>query len=91
MMTNSQWIAGQLCKILGWRCCQQVWSIRLPIQGSLFAADGTPEFDDSRLGELKDLSGYFPFKPSESPEEWRERAEVCETANQSRRWCLARA
>ncbi|MDF1742907.1 MAG: acetylxylan esterase [Gimesia sp.] len=43
--------------------------------GSLFAADGTPEFDDSRLGELKDLSGYFPFKPSESPEEWRERAE----------------
>jgi len=43
--------------------------------GSLFAADGTPKFDDRRLGELKDLRGYFPFTPSDSPEDWRERAE----------------
>ena len=43
--------------------------------GSLFAADGVPEFSDTRLGDLKDLKGYFPFTPSESPEEWKERAE----------------
>jgi dienelactone hydrolase len=31
--------------------------------------------DDSRLGPLKDLNGYFPFTVSPSPEAWRERAE----------------
>ena len=30
---------------------------------------------DSRLGALKNLDGYFPFKPSASPEEWKPRAE----------------
>ena len=43
--------------------------------GSLFAADQIPAFSDSRLGELKDLNGYFPFTPSESPEAWEKRAE----------------
>ncbi len=29
---------------------------------------------DARLGKLKDLNGYFPFAPSESPEVWHQRA-----------------
>ena len=31
--------------------------------------------DDSRLGPLKDLNGYFPFTVSPSPEAWHDRAE----------------
>jgi dienelactone hydrolase len=31
--------------------------------------------DDRRLGELKDLDGYFPFTPSKSKEAWERRAE----------------
>ncbi|MFN3194208.1 MAG: alpha/beta hydrolase family protein [Aureliella sp.] len=31
--------------------------------------------NDSRLGELKDLNGYFPFQPSQSLEEWETRKE----------------
>lgn len=31
--------------------------------------------NDARLGDLKDLNGYFPFQPSESPEAWEERKE----------------
>ncbi len=37
-----------------------------------------PEGDlpmDARLGNLKDLNGYFPFQPSESPEAWAKRRE----------------
>lgn len=30
---------------------------------------------DARLGELKDLNGYFPFTPSATPEEWAKRRE----------------
>ncbi len=30
---------------------------------------------DDRLGELKDLNGYFPFTPSSSPEQWQQRKE----------------
>lgn len=30
--------------------------------------------NDSRLGPLKDLDGYFPFTPSKSPEDWSRRA-----------------
>jgi len=30
---------------------------------------------DRRLEPLKDLDGYFPFTPSKSPEEWKQRAE----------------
>lgn len=30
---------------------------------------------DVRLGELKDLNGYFPWKPSSSISEWKQRAE----------------
>ncbi len=29
--------------------------------------------DDTRLGELNDLNGYFPFKPCETSEAWAER------------------
>jgi dienelactone hydrolase len=31
--------------------------------------------NDQRLDELKNLNGYFPFKPQESPEAWAARAE----------------
>ena len=31
--------------------------------------------EDSRLGPLKDLNGYFPFTVSVSPEAWKQRAE----------------
>jgi dienelactone hydrolase len=31
--------------------------------------------DDSRLGPLKDLDGYFPFDPSDSAQAWTTRAE----------------
>ncbi len=31
--------------------------------------------NDARLGDLKDLNGYFPFQPSESPEAWEQRRE----------------
>ncbi|MBI1310752.1 acetylxylan esterase [bacterium] len=31
--------------------------------------------NDARLGDLKDLNGYFPFQPSESPEAWAKRRE----------------
>src|SRR5436309_13786453 len=31
--------------------------------------------DDSRLGPLKKLDGYFPFTPPKSREQWEERAE----------------
>lgn len=31
--------------------------------------------NDVRLGKLKDFDGYFPFKPSSTPEEWEKRAE----------------
>ncbi len=37
------------------------------------AAGSLPK--DRRLGALKDLNGYFPFKPSKSPAEWSKRAE----------------
>src|SRR5690606_30837781 len=30
---------------------------------------------DDRLGELKDLNGYFPFTPRSSPEQWQQRKE----------------
>src|SRR5687768_1515092 len=30
---------------------------------------------DVRLGELKDLNGYFPFQPPASLDEWNKRAE----------------
>jgi len=30
---------------------------------------------DARLGPLKDLNGYFPFHPCESPEAWAQRSE----------------
>lgn len=36
-------------------------------------ADELP--DDKRLEPLKDLNGYFPFKPSENAADWSERAE----------------
>lgn len=42
---------------------------------NVFADEQVPAFDDSRLGELKDLNGYFPFTPSKSPEAWEKRAE----------------
>jgi len=45
------------------------------LREDLLAADSSPAFKDSRLGELKDLKGYFPFTPSESPEAWEKRAE----------------
>ena len=32
--------------------------------------------NDSRLGDLKDLDGYFPFSPAASPEAWAARAEI---------------
>lgn len=31
--------------------------------------------NDSRLGDLKDLNGYFPFQPAETPEAWEQRRE----------------
>ena len=31
--------------------------------------------NDARLGALKDLNGYFPFKPSGSIDEWNTRKE----------------
>ena len=31
--------------------------------------------DDVRLGDLKDLNGYFPLKPCATPEQWAERSE----------------
>ncbi len=37
------------------------------------AAAALPE--DSRLGALKDLNGYFPFSPSATPEDWAVRKE----------------
>ena len=36
-------------------------------------SSGSPP--DARLGSLKDLNGYFPFKPSESAEAWHARAD----------------
>jgi hypothetical protein len=36
-------------------------------------AGQTPK--DVRLGDLKDLDGYFPFTPARSPEDWNRRAE----------------
>jgi hypothetical protein len=33
-----------------------------------------PETKDVRLGPLKDLDGYFPWTPSESPQAWADRA-----------------
>lgn len=41
---------------------------------SAFKDGATPQ--DVRLGALKDLNGYFPFTPSASPEEWKQRAEA---------------
>ncbi|HVV70335.1 MAG TPA: acetylxylan esterase, partial [Verrucomicrobiae bacterium] len=37
-------------------------------------AEGTVP-DDARLGPLKDLDGYFPFRPCKTPEEWSRRAQ----------------
>lgn len=42
---------------------------------ALIAADAEAAFKDSRLGALKDLNGYFPFTPAETPEAWEQRAE----------------
>lgn len=42
---------------------------------NVFAAEEDPAFKDSRLGALKDLNGYFPFTPADSPEDWEKRAE----------------
>ena len=41
--------------------------------GSVVANPELP--NDSRLGALKDLNGYFPFTPSASPQEWAVRRE----------------
>ncbi|MDG2206846.1 MAG: acetylxylan esterase [Pirellulales bacterium] len=41
--------------------------------GAEVAAANLP--DDRRLGPLKNLTGYFPFDPPESLEEWKARAE----------------
>jgi dienelactone hydrolase len=54
----------------------------LPLLFSLAAATAfaqssdpqKPEVKDSRLGSLKDLDGYFPWSPSESPAAWSARA-----------------
>lgn len=49
----------------------------LALAGLLCAAPQVPAEapNDSRLGELKDLNGYFGFTPPESRGEWTERAE----------------
>ncbi|MFO0428549.1 MAG: alpha/beta hydrolase family protein, partial [Planctomyces sp.] len=39
------------------------------------AAGSMTAASDVRLGELKDLNGYFPFQPSATPEEWERRRE----------------
>ncbi|MEZ6063199.1 MAG: acetylxylan esterase [Planctomycetaceae bacterium] len=44
----------------------------VPVFGG-HAAAAVP--NDSRLGPLKDLDGYFPFAPSGSPEAWERRKE----------------
>lgn len=39
----------------------------------ILPADTLP--NDKRLGELKNLNGYFPWEPSETYEQWQQRAE----------------
>ncbi len=48
-----------------------------------FAAEKRPSLlpeglktSDKRLGDLKDLNGYFPFDPPASQEEWEERSQL---------------
>ena len=52
--------------------------LALPLLGSAAPPRALPEGqlpDDKRLGELKDLNGYFPFKPPATKEEWAMRSE----------------
>src|SRR4029079_2509654 len=46
----------------------------LPAAGPRALSQGTLP-NDSRLGPLKDLDGYFPFAPPQTKEEWTTRAE----------------
>ena len=48
--------------------------VALALMGSVFADDSTPPAD-VRLGPLKDLDGYFPFKVPATRAEWETRAE----------------
>jgi hypothetical protein len=41
---------------------------------SVKSQEPAPETKDVRLGPLKDLDGYFPWTPSESPQAWTDRA-----------------
>jgi dienelactone hydrolase len=67
------------------------WRRRLVVVGLALLLPGLPQValaaaprvlpqgqlpKDERLGELKDLNGYFPFTPSASPGEWAKRAEA---------------
>jgi len=45
-----------------------------PAAGPRVLAEGERP-DDARLGDLKELSDYFPFTPRETPEDWAERSE----------------
>jgi len=72
LATNRRlWLSGGLAPML---CI---------LAGNLFAADTTavrvlpPDKlpADQRLEKLKDLNGYFPFTPPQSPEAWARRAE----------------
>ena len=48
----------------------------LPAKISLAAQAAAAQLpNDRRLGDLKDLNGYFPFTPPETPEAWEKRAE----------------
>ncbi len=46
---------------------------------------------DKRLGELKDLDGYFPFTPAENKEAWEARAEQVRAPHSRGQWPVADA
>ena len=57
------------------------WLLFMPFAASISFADGPRVLptgekpDDWRLQPLKDLNGYFPFKPVEDKAQWNKRAE----------------
>src|SRR5262245_3853267 len=56
-------------------CCTVARAAELTVSTAARVTPAGQLPNDSRLGPLKDLNGYFPFTPPKTAEEWEDRAE----------------
>ncbi|MBL8817568.1 MAG: acetylxylan esterase [Planctomyces sp.] len=72
-MTDSNVSRREMLKLSG--AAAAVWSMAGASAWANAVSRGVDRPNDARLGDLKDLNGYFPFQPSETPEAWEKRRE----------------